>query len=227
MQQKGHQQAGFAPITIIIIVVALIFLGFVGIKGLKIFLGLDTPRIGSAGKYISLTECGEVSRYVIDKRRIPKYQINSCTEETNVVDAEPVTIVDIAYGPGQDCESGCIYKYFSGVVSSNKSSIQELPSKAEIYTSIWGREPLNIWRDKQGFRCPQSLENVTHTELTKQRGTFGWRLVFDQPYECNWPIYNKSNNSLDYHQSSLSGSIFVYKQFGIDQWDTKQLVTTD
>ena len=67
---------------------------------------------------LSFSDCSDpVVKTVIENQNLSP--IKSCYMESHIVDGEVFSFVDIFYGEGQDCPSGCIYKRWTGVTKGH------------------------------------------------------------------------------------------------------------
>jgi len=167
--------------------------------------------------YTSISSCSKIAQLVIEKKNLPQNQIHSCDSKKKIVDGERIYLVDIAYGPAQDCPSGCFYDHFFGIVVVEKNKIAELLSPAQSVALLYSEIPFQA-NQKRDYECNSSLESITTAVLAKQNNKYGWKILFKKPYECSYIKLTQTKvtyeNTLIHRGNrivkSYRGSVFVY-----------------
>jgi hypothetical protein len=187
--------------------------------------GIKDFRVGDQESYISFSTCDQWTQYVIDKKNLPRQLIHSCLSNQKTLDSETVYLVDIFYGPPDDCPSGCIYKRFIAVVKLDKSLIEQLPSGPEgLLLLVWAQPPLDTARNYAGFECPSQLEDYINITLERMESKYGWNLNFQKPLICSWEEFDNVKQTINKKPLTMSGSMFVYLDNGEERWNRDKLV---
>lgn len=186
---------------------------------------INNSRVGDRERYVSVSTCDQWAQYVIDKKNLPRQLIHSCLSTQKSLNSETVYLVDIFYGPPDDCPSGCIYKRFTAVVKSDKSLVEQLPSGPEgLALSVWTQPPLDTIRNYPGFSCPSQLENYINITLGRMGSKTGWNLNFKKPLVCSWEEFDNVKQIVNKKSLTMSGSMFVYLDNGEERWNRDKLV---
>jgi len=181
-------------------------------------------QIGGKETYINISDCDEWARFVIEEKNIPTEKIHSCSSNQQTLNSNVVYLVDIFYGPADDCPSGCIYKRFLGVLTPDKSLLKELSLGPEsVLDMIWAQPPLDTARNNSGFECPSLLDEYIEVELGTRGENYGWNLNFIQPLVCSWEEFDEVQQVLNRKSLTMDGNIFVYFENGREQWNSDGL----
>ena len=185
----------------------------------------DDIQIGDDESYVDFSTCDQWAQNVINKKSLPQQLIHSCKSSQKILDSEIVNLVDIFFGPPDDCPSGCIYKRFIGVVKLDKSIIEQLPPGPEgILNSVWAQPPLDTARNYSGFECPSQLEDYIDVTLGKLETKYGWNLNFQNPLTCSWEEFDNVKQTVNKRSFTLNGSMFVYLDNGEERWNRDRLI---
>lgn len=189
----------------------------------------DDIRVGDEESYIDISTCDQWTQFVINKKNLPLQMIHSCKSSKENLDSESVYLVDILYGPADDCPSGCIYKRFQAIVKLDKSLIDQLPSGPEgLLLSIWGQPPLDTIRNYSGFGCASSeLEDNIEITLGRMASNYGWNLNFYKPLTCSWDEFDNIKQIINKRSLTMSGSMFVYHEKGEERWNQDGLIVSN
>lgn len=187
---------------------------------------INDMRVGDNESYIGFSTCDQSTKFVINKKNLPNNLIHSCESSQKNLGTESVNVVDIFFGPPDDCPSGCIYKRFIGVLVLEKSFFQELPSGGPegILNDIWGQPPLNAVRNYSGFDCSSELENYIDVTLGKEGNNYGWKLNFKKPLICSWEEFDNVKQVVNKRTLTLNGTMFVYLENGTERWNREELI---
>jgi len=186
---------------------------------------IDNARVENEESYVDFLTCDQWTQYVIETKNLPRKMIHSCRSSQRAIGSEAVYLVDIFFGPPDDCPSGCIYKRFMSVVKPDKSIIEQLPSGPEgILNEVWAQPPLNTARQYQGFECPSQLDNYIDVTLAKLDTKYGWNLNFKNPLVCSWEEFDNIKQIVNKKSLTMDGSMFVYLENGKEHWNRNSLI---
>lgn len=79
--------------------------------------------VGDIARYINSQTCDEYSQAVIDKLKLDRNKIHSCT--SSKIENEEYYLVEIESGEAQDCPAGCFYESNVYKVTSDKKTVEE------------------------------------------------------------------------------------------------------
>lgn len=135
-------QNGFSKTIFIIIgVVILIGIGVYFVTNQQV-----NQQVGDSPSYTKLSSCSETVQFVIRTKAFSENLIHSCKTSEHTVGDEKFSVVEIGYGPAQDCPAGCFYDFFVGAVPKDQQTFFELPgihgdSKNYILTTVYDSLP--------------------------------------------------------------------------------------
>jgi len=186
-------------------------------------------RVGDDESYVDFSTCDQSTKFVITKKNLSQHLIHSCKSSQKITDSGTVTVVDILYGPPDDCPSGYIYKRFIGVLTLDKSllaSIAELPSDGPdgILHSVWAQPPFDTTRNYPSFECPDQLEDYIDVALEKEGNDYGWKLSYRRPLICGWEEFDNVKQIVNKRSLTFTGSMFVYLENDKERWNNEKLI---
>ncbi len=120
-------------------------------------------------------DCDDYAK-IISKQKDIK-EIKNCNLRQYTVDNETINLVAIDYGEGMDCESGCIYQKYTGLIDSENN----------IYDFTWNPplELINDFAGKYGRLCtftpwkntnPASAQKI---EIIKDNQNYFWKVTYN------------------------------------------------
>lgn len=117
--------------------------------------------------------CFEVSRYVIEQKKLTKF--GPCVEEEYEIDGERVYFINISIPTKMDCPSGCITAHYMGIVENSK--ITDYPDIREDFLNQKIHSSINQICDV----------NQPHTKyLVKVNNQYKWKVEFDEVQSYKW-----------------------------------------
>lgn len=190
-------------------------------------------QTGDTPSYIDVSSCTDPAQYVIRERKLPSHQIHSCKTEQEYLDGEKFYIVQIEYGPAQDCPAGCFYEHFLAAVRADKFSITELPGPNADYivSLMYSQLPFAQTNDRDCQR-PASLESLSEVKVAKESGRIGWQIRLVRPYECSWFKAERTTVTHDNKfvhtgkviRKTIEGSAFAYLDNNLVRWNFDKLI---
>lgn len=160
----------------IIIVISIIAVIFIGGVLLSLYIIKETPKykiIGDTPTHINPDTCPQKAKFVIDQHSLSL--IHSCDVEEVKYGSQKAYLVEIFYGPGMDCPSGCIYNSDFNIVFENDSIYQI----KDFYFANPERNVIEyIWNE---IKLPVSnLDKISTKELVNYNDKLAFKFTFSR-----------------------------------------------
>jgi hypothetical protein len=181
-------------IIILILVAVVTFVGF-----LLIFTG----------------GCDEKAQYVIEKHNL--YSIHSCTTEKINYGTQTASIVEILYGPGQDCISGCFYNSDYSIVFQNNTIKNVDPSffsrEDNLASFIWEKIKIPV------HSRPSIIAKISSKELVNYNGLLAIHYTFNK--YINGEIFVNENGLIEGNITPSGMTLEDAKQIAVNELEEK------
>lgn len=164
--------------------------------------------------------CEDLAKIISESKKID--DIRSCNMKQYKLDEEKLYLISIDYGEGEDCESGCIYQEYTGLIDQkgNVTDFSWLPPY----------EKINELEKKYGRLCevapwtntnPDSARKI---EIIKIDGIYAWKQTYSNYKMIRSPLsvlyYGETGCILDgvitSSQHNTDSSRFTVKPILID-----------
>lgn len=140
----------------------------------------DQPVTGEPS-YISIRTCPEKAQLAIDMAGLPKSMIHSCRADGRQIGDNVIQLVQIEYGPADDCPSGCVYPPYAAVLDERENLVPVPPIGPQGTTALTAQ--LLAQPPFAALSMDLPPQDLIDVALARRESLYGWLFTLKQPFQ--------------------------------------------